>query len=101
MVYTELKSQSQLSQHAMKPYQPISCDLHDHLEIACLYAYPLKIELRDKRVITAVAKTTLTEASKIEYLLVECGNQEHKIRLDEILAITVTDVNAKIGRITF
>ena len=31
----------------MEPYRPISCDLHDHLEIACLRRLRLRVELAD------------------------------------------------------
>ncbi|MFU5691769.1 Rho-binding antiterminator, partial [Pseudomonas aeruginosa] len=31
----------------MDSYHPIACDLHDYLEIACLYRYRLLLELED------------------------------------------------------
>ena len=31
----------------MDSYRPIACDLHDYLEIACLYRYRLLLELED------------------------------------------------------
>lgn len=30
---------------AAEKYHPVDCDLHDYLEIACLYHYLLRIEL--------------------------------------------------------
>mgnify|MGYP000812055152 FL=1 len=33
--------------NATGKYHPIDCDLHDYLEVACLYHYWLRIELTD------------------------------------------------------
>lgn len=57
----------------MDSYRPIACDLHDYLEIACLYRYRLLLELEDGVRFEAEARTTHTRAvrpggGKEEYL---------------------------------
>lgn len=57
----------------MDSYHPIACDLHDYLEIACLYRYRLLLELEDGVRFEAEARTTHTRAvrpggGKEEYL---------------------------------
>ena len=44
----------------MNKYQPMSCDLYDYLEIACMRGYRLDIELKDGARLVAKALTTRT-----------------------------------------
>jgi Rho-binding antiterminator len=82
----------------MRNYQPIDCDRHDFLEIACLYHYRLLIELVDGSRLEATPLTTLTTAAKEEFLRVEAANGVREIRLDSLLAITPLDNGATFGR---
>lgn len=63
---------------AMEKYHPIDCDLHDYLEIACMYHYCLRIELTDGTYLDAKALTTCTTADKEEFLLVENHENQQK-----------------------
>jgi Rho-binding antiterminator len=83
------------------PYRPISCELHDHLEIACLHRYRLLIELTDGRQFEARALDTDTAASKEEFLVVAHEDITERLRLDHLLAITPLDAHARYGRVRF
>jgi Rho-binding antiterminator len=83
----------------MKTYQPLNCDLHDYLEIACLYGYTLDIELIDGQRLTARAITTRTVPTREEFLDVDTAEGRQEIRLDQLLAITPQDHNARFGRV--
>ncbi|MEW7314807.1 Rho-binding antiterminator [Buttiauxella gaviniae] len=83
------------------PYQPINCDLHDYLEIACMHHYRLNIELNDGQHFVATAITTRTASSKEEFLLLQNENQQFEIRLDKLRVITPLNKNASFGCITF
>lgn len=83
----------------MKTYQPLNCDLHDYLEIACLYGYTLDIELVDGQSLTARAITTRTAPTREEFLDVETVDGRQEIRLDQLLAITPQDHNTRFGRV--
>lgn len=82
-----------------EPYRPLDYDLHDYLEIACLYGYRLRIELTDGRWLTGVALDTRTLASKEEMLLVRSAGKEQALRLDRLRAITPLTPEARFGRI--
>mgnify|MGYP001375780969 CR=1 FL=1 len=69
---------------AAEKYHPVDCDLHDYLEIACLYHYLLRIELTTGEHFDARAVTTCTTADKEEFLLVEYHKRHHRIRLDSL-----------------
>lgn len=57
----------------MDDYQPLACDLYDHLEIACMHRYQLAIELVDGSHLLGQALTTQTTA-KEEFLLIRTSD---------------------------
>ncbi|WP_462380898.1 Rho-binding antiterminator [Pseudomonas sp. Marseille-QA0892] len=83
----------------MAAYIPLHCDLHDYLEIACLYGYTLNIELTDGQQLTARAITTRTASTREEFLEVDTGDVRQEIRLDQLLAIAPLDKKARFGRV--
>ncbi|KKA07096.1 transcriptional antiterminator [Pseudomonas ogarae] len=83
----------------MSIYKPLHCDLHDYLEIACLYGYTLDIELTDGQRLTARAITTRTSSTQEEFFEVETTDGRLEIRLDQLLAITPLDSNARFERV--
>lgn len=83
----------------MNVYQPLNCDLHDYLEIACLHHYDLQIEMIDGQGFAAKALTTRTAASKEEFLVLRNDDGQFEVRLDQLLAITPLGPNASFGRI--
>ena len=83
----------------MNTYQPLSCDMHDYLEIACMYGYHLQVEGIDGCSYAARALTTRTAASKEEFLVLRGDSGQFEVRLDRLLAITPLDANARFGRI--
>ncbi len=83
----------------MNAYQPLNCDVHDYLEIVCLHGYRLQVELIDGRSYAARALTTRTATSKEEFLVLCSDSGQFEVRLDQLLAITPLDDNARFGRI--
>lgn len=81
------------------PYRPLACDLHDYLEIACLYGYRLRIELDDGSWLNARALDTRTLPSKEEVLVVRAAGEERQLRLDRLHAITALTPGARFGRV--
>ncbi|GLK89745.1 Rho-binding antiterminator [Pseudomonas turukhanskensis] len=83
----------------MQRCQPLDCDLHDFLEIACMHAYPLRVELVDGSEFQAQALTTRTTPSKEEFLQLRGTDGEREVRLDQLLAITPLSARALFGRV--
>ena len=42
----------------------INCELHDFLEIACLYGYRVKLTLKDQQIIEGKALDIITSSEK-------------------------------------
>jgi Rho-binding antiterminator len=85
----------------MNTYQPMSCDLYDYLEIACMRGYRLDIEMKDGSRLVAKALTTRTSSDKEEFLSLETADGQQEVRLDQLLAVTPLDANAQFGRMAF
>ncbi|MFV3304199.1 Rho-binding antiterminator [Pseudomonas sp. NY15181] len=87
----------------MSDYQPLHCDLHDFLEIACLYRYWLRIELREGLVFDAQAFTTHTRRNANgeleEFLEVRVDDASRELRLDRLHAVTPLAAQALFGRV--
>ena len=87
----------------MNDYQPLHCDLHDCLEIACLHRYWLRIELRDGLAFDAQAFTTHTrrrpDGALEETLEVRVDDASRELRLDRLHAITPLSAPALFGRV--
>ena len=83
----------------MGTYQPLDCDLHDYLEIACMHHYLLHIELIDGTTLDAQAVTTRTTHDKEEFFSVQISDGRRDIRLDQLLAITPLGDTVSFGRI--
>lgn len=75
----------------MQPYRPISCDLHDHLEIACMHGRLLCVELNDGTSVEGRAITTISTPQKEEFLEVHTAGGRRDLRLDTLKAITTLD----------
>ncbi len=85
----------------MSAQPPIACDLHDHLEVACLYRYDLEVMLRDGSVTEGTAVTTRTAPDKVEYLVVEQGGERREVPMHEIARIDVSTPGARFDTLRF
>jgi len=78
----------------------ISCDLHDYLEIACLYGYQVRLTLKDHHIIEGKAIDTVTTAEKQEYLLIDAGQQQ-QVKLSQLKKLQVLTPHAKFKEVLF
>ncbi|MBA2484072.1 MAG: Rho-binding antiterminator [Nitrosomonas sp.] len=78
----------------------ISCDLHDHIEVVCMYGYRIRLELKDQQIIEGTAVDIITSPEKREYLLIKNG-QEQQIELTQLAKMAVLTPNAHFKEIIF
>lgn len=79
----------------------ISCQIHDHVEIACLYGYQVELVMNDNSRLQGQAKTTQTGADKKEWLLLNQGNQVTRVELKQIKRMIALTDNPHFGVIDF
>ncbi len=79
----------------------ISCELHNYLEIACLYGYRVKLTLKDQQIIEGKALDVLTTAEKREYLIIDNGQEQRQIESNQLRKMQVLTANALFKEVVF
>ena len=80
---------------------PISCQLHDYIEIACLYQLEISIALIDGRNMQGSAMTTETTPEREELLILKTTSGPQKINLSDIKSMTALTDNPHFSQIEF
>ncbi|UZE96657.1 Rho-binding antiterminator [Alkalimarinus alittae] len=83
----------------------LNCDLHDYLEIACLYQYRVTLVLKSGGKYTGIPQTTIAKSKgscKYEVLIFDCenGNTE-EIELMALSSMRVLTPHAKFTEVSF
>jgi Rho-binding antiterminator len=79
----------------------ISCDLHDYLELACMHHYKVRLTLNNQQIIEGKALDTLTTAEKQEYLILDIGQEQSRIELNQLRKMEVLTHDAKFKEVYF
>lgn len=79
----------------------LNCDLHDYIEIVCLYHYPLKLTLSSGAVLTGTAVTTRYNENRQECLVIRQNDTEQLVLLDQITLLQVTTANPHLQQVRF
>ena len=78
----------------------ISCELHDFIEVACMYGYQIQLALKDDQVIEGKAVDITTSKDKREYLIIK-NEQEQQVELTQLTKLTVLTPNAQFKEVIF
>ena len=79
----------------------LKCDLHDYIEIVCLYHHPLKLTLRSGAVLTGRAITTRYDDQRQECLVIKQNDSEQQVVLEDIALLEVTVANPHLQQVRF
>ncbi len=78
----------------------ISCELHDFIEIACMYGYQVQLTLKDNQTLEGKAVDIKTSKEKREYLIINNG-QEQQVELTQLTKMSVLTQNAQFKEVNF
>jgi Rho-binding antiterminator len=78
----------------------ISCELHDFVEVACMYGYHLKLTLKNDEVIEGKAVDILS-VDQQELLVVDDNGEKKRIDLMALVKMQVLTPNAKFSEVVF
>lgn len=79
----------------------LKCDLHDYIEIVCLYHYPLKLTLSSGAVLSGTALTTRYNDQRQECLAIKYHDSEQLVLLEDITLLEVTVANPHLQQVRF
>ena len=78
----------------------ISCDLHDFVEVACMYGYQLKLILKNDQIIEGKAIDIVNSPEKNECLVIDSDTRQ-QVELIRLAKMEVLTPNAKFSEIIF
>ena len=79
----------------------LSCDLHDYIEIACLYQYPVRITLKSGVVLEGKAADTVWNQGKQECVKIVVGDNSILLPLDSISSMQAKVSNPHFDQVSF
>lgn len=78
----------------------ISCDLHDFVEVACMYGYQLRLILKNDQIIEGKAIDIINSPEKHECLVIN-GDSRQQIELTKLARMEVLTPNARFSEVIF
>lgn len=79
----------------------ISCQLYDHIEIVCMYHYPITLTLKDGQQIQGDARDTTRNAEGDECIKIATMGAARLVILDHIETLTVNIDNPHFTLVNF
>jgi Rho-binding antiterminator len=81
--------------------QIIDCELHDYIEVACMYGYQVRLILRDEQIFEGKAKDIATTAEKREFLIVDNEQGSQQVELIQLKKMQILTPNAQFKEVVF
>lgn len=78
----------------------IACELHDYVEVACMFAYRLRLTLKDQDVFEGKAVDTWVDKDKREFLIINDG-QRHLVELNKLSTLEVLSDDPRFTVVNF
>lgn len=79
----------------------ISCELHDYIEVVCMYRYQIRLTLKDGATVEGKARDVITSPDKKEFLLLEMGVGPQQIELTTLRKLEVLSPNPQFREVVF
>ena len=79
----------------------ISCDIHDYVEIACMYRFEVKLVLKNGRTVRGKSFQTAYNENKEECVVLETEYGNEKIVLEQIELMEAITKNPHFEKISF
>lgn len=67
----------------------VSCEQYDHLEIACMYHYPVRLNLKDGGLAEGVASNLIVDDQRRECLVLAADDTSANIPLENVRVVEV------------
>jgi Rho-binding antiterminator len=81
--------------------QLIECELHDYIEVACMYGYQVRLILKNQQTFEGKAKDIVTNTEKREFLVIENAQGSQHVELILLEKMQVLTPNAQFKEVIF
>lgn len=78
----------------------ISCELHDFVEVACMYGYQVKLILKNNQIIEGKAIDIVNSPERRECLVID-NDSRQQIELTQLAKMQVLTPHAKFNEVVF
>ncbi len=79
----------------------IPCELHDYIEIACTFRYPVCVTLKSGEVIEGIACDTQLDKQRRECMALSVNGAPRLVVLDELASLTAGLENPHFTTVSF
>lgn len=79
----------------------INCEQHDHVEVACMFNYPVQLFMKSGEVIEGIALDTKLNDNKRECIKINQEGSDLLVELDEVTKMAVSVENPHFKEVTF
>lgn len=80
--------------------QPIQCDYHDYVEIACMFGYEVRVATTDGQLLSGLALDTQSDGNS-EFLVLKAPDRRFLIRLSAVTSFEALTEGARFGKLRF
>ena len=81
--------------------QIIDCELHDYIEVACMYSYQVRLILKNQQIFEGKAKDIVTTAEKREFLIIDNEQGSQEVELIQLKKMQILTPNAQFKEVVF
>ncbi len=81
--------------------QLIACELHDYIEVACMYGYQVRLILKNQQVFEGKAKDIVTTTEKREFLAIDNEQGTQQVELIQLEKMQVLTPNVQFKEVVF
>ena len=85
----------------MSDASPVSCELYDYVEVACLYHHRLRVRTTDGQTLDGIAVDVRADGHGNEFIVMRSPGRELLIRLDAVTTIETLTDDARLGEVRF
>lgn len=79
----------------------ISCSEYDYIEIVCMHSYPIKLTLKQNKVIEGIALDTQLNTCREECIKISINNIDTLVKLTDILKLEICVNNPHFKEVVF
>ncbi len=81
--------------------QIIECEMHDYIEVACMYSYRIRLILNNQQIFEGKAKDIVTTAERREFLIIDNEQGSQQVELIQLEKMQILTPNAQFKEVVF
>ena len=89
------------ARHSVSETSPVSCELYDYVELACLYQHDVRIRTTDGQTLSGTAVDARADGLGNEFLVLRAPDRTLLVRLNAVTTMETLTDGARAGEVRF